>query len=714
VGWDYDAGMCARVEHLLLVMLVALSCCACTREEPVIELTKWTLLTPSGERREVTVPVRFSDADLDARGHALLEGRVSVPVPWRRGPLTLAVVGVIGRASLATGGRTIPSIDLGYSQAWSLSADAASAEPLSLALDLDVRALPSLPVSPRLSPTDGGDITFRHSRDFDFFSGVVSMSALGLTALIYAALFALDRRRAEHAWVAIQATLSIPVAAAPTGVTLALMPWTNVVQSFCALAAALGGAAFVRRYFGRARVASGWLAAFGVLVILAAFLRTPNGRTAVVALTVVVVVAVFASAMTMLARESTSGPDRTPAIALAVAWTLLLSSATPDMLVVSGWGDPTAGIRFIAVGLVVYAVIQVLILGRDHIRSLREAEARVKDLEAQRREVGALNEELRRQVAERSRELTEALARTEGIVAPAVLEVGDVFDGRYRVAKALGRGGMGAVFEVERTRDGRRLALKVVTAALQAKQAARFAREAEIGARLQHENLVSIVDVGIAGGITPFLVMELVPGGSLEDRRARFGDAKWALPILRQIATGLAELHANSVVHRDLKPGNVLLVEKGGVNPLAKISDFGISRFGALDDSGDVDVEAATVSPSAQTPKPRDLTETGAIMGTPIYMPPEAGLGPASHPSADLFSLGVLAYEALTGRFPFALPPALLARARQPIPVPAPLDGVDATIAALVLACLRVEPNERPRARGLADQLGRYELGADP
>jgi serine/threonine-protein kinase len=214
------------------------------------------------------------------------------------------------------------------------------------------------------------------------------------------------------------------------------------------------------------------------------------------------------------------------------------------------------------------------------------------------------------------------------------------------------------------------------------------------------------VDVGIAAGATPFLVMELIHGGSLEDRRARFGDAAWARPIVRQIAAGLAALHANRIVHRDLKPGNVLLVENGAPSPpVAKISDFGISRFGALEDSSDVDVEGATAQPNAAHASPRDLTETGAIMGTPVYMPPEAWFGPARHPSADVFSLGVLAYETFTGRSPFAIPPVLLVRSRQPIPAPAPLDGVDPKIGSLVLACLQVEPGERPRAREIAEML---------
>ena len=124
---------------------------------------------------------------------------------------------------------------------------------------------------------------------------------------------------------------------------------------------------------------------------------------------------------------------------------------------------------------------------------------------------------------------------------------------------------------------------------------------------------------------------------------------------------------------------------------------------------GHVDAEGATAHPGAAHASPRDLTETGALMGTPVYMPPEAWFGPAKHPSADVFSLGVLAYEALTGRSPFAVPPVLLVRSRQPIPTPAPLDGVDAEVAELVLACLRVEPSERPRAKEVAEGLGHVE-----
>jgi tRNA A-37 threonylcarbamoyl transferase component Bud32 len=622
------------------------------------------------------------------------------------GPLTLALPWFVGDAKLEVGDAELPATVVGMSHAWSLSDVAPSIAVVPLTLRLDARATPALAGKPRLSATAGGDTLFRESREFNHYSAVVALALGCFLALLYALLFMLDRSRHAHGWFVLQALTVIPVANLQSGLLLALMPWPTQIAAYGALVGTVAAEGVGRAYFRRPPLGRGWFVGLALVGIVSAMAHTTGERRAAVFMTTVLA---FASATWQIAmdlREVRRGRDPLPGAMLAAAWVVILICMAPDTFSLLCLPDFAVGFRGASVGTTVYALAQVVILSRDHVRSLREAETRVKELEAQRREVDALNEELRRQVAERSRELTEALARSEGSVAPAALEVGDVFDGRYRVTRALGRGGMGAVYEVERSRDAKRLALKVVTGAMSAKHAARFAREAEIGARLQHENLVSIVDVGIAAGATPFLVMELVQGGSLEEKRARFGDAAWARPIVRQIAAGLAELHANRIVHRDLKPGNVLLVEDGGSSPsVAKISDFGISRFGALDDSADVDAQGATASPGAQHASPRDLTETGAIMGTPVYMPPEAWFGPAKHPSADVFSFGMLAYEALTGRSPFAVPPVLLVRSRQPIPTPAPLDGIDAKVASLVLACLRVEPNERPRAKEMAEAL---------
>jgi hypothetical protein len=690
----------ARLLRLLTVLVMALACCGCARDDEVIELTQWTLVTPAGTRRPVTLPGRFATSDLDARSHVVLETVTHAPEAWNRMPLSLALVNFGGDARLTADGAQVPAIDVGASYSWTLGNGTANRSDPSLTLDLDEMATQSPVAAPRLSATTAGDAAFRSARDSNFLSSVVAIAIGTFLVALYAVLYLLDRRRTAHAWFALQAAATLPAAATHTGFLRLVAPWGIILVQDAAIVGCVAALGFVRSYFERSRLRPAWLAGALVLTCLSALSRSAQSRVAALDVLMVVVLAAIAWMFVTCVRQLRGGRDRFAAMALGAGWLLLSLAIVPDIWTLLTRRELLGGVRGIEIACILFWGCQALVLGRDHIRSLREAEARVTEVEQ-------LNDELRRQVAERSRELTEALARSEGNVAPASLDAGDVFDGRYRVTRALGRGGMGAVYEVERTRDGRKFALKVVTGAMSAKHAARFAREAEIGARLQHENLVSIVDVGIATGATPFLVMELVQGGSLEDKRTRFGDAAWARPIVRQIAAGLAELHANRIVHRDLKPGNVLLVENGSSAPsVAKISDFGISRFGALDDSADVDAEGATAHPGAVHAKPRDLTETGAIMGTPVYMPPEAWFGPARHPSADVFSLGVLAYEALTGRSPFPIPPVLLVRARQPIPTPAPLDGIDANVASLVVACLCVEPSERPRAKEIAEALG--------
>jgi hypothetical protein len=340
-----------------------------------------------------------------------------------------------------------------------------------------------------------------------------------------------------------------------------------------------------------------------------------------------------------------------------------------------GYGSPVATVSILGLSYVVGASIAHF--GVRRAIALARNAALIATERA--RSEAQLKQEISHQVAERSKELGAAIARSEISLDARKLAEGEHFAERYRVVRPLGMGGMGAVYEVARLTDDRRLALKAITGDITTARAARFAREAEIGARVHHENLVGIVDVGIAEGV-PFLVMELVSGGSLEDHRARFGDRQWALPILRQIAAGLAALHTAGVVHRDLKPANVLLSD----NRNARISDFGISRFGVLDD-GSVDAHAQT--------QERGLTGTGAMLGTPMYMAPEAaGGGRAVDASADVFAFGIIAYELLTGKSPFAVPPVILALTQQPLPPVAPTEGLSAEI----LACLDRDPTRRP------------------
>jgi hypothetical protein len=334
-------------------------------------------------------------------------------------------------------------------------------------------------------------------------------------------------------------------------------------------------------------------------------------------------------------------------------------------------------------------VLVYLIIVAISIYAAREVTRVERELVAEREKNDRrLRAEVSHQVAERSRELGEALSRIEVPVAAPLLAAGDRFESRYRVHAPIGEGGMGAVYEVERLTDGERLALKLVSGQTTGASASRFAREAEIGARVRHENLVSIVDVGIASGGAPYLVMELVRGSSLEGERERFGDVAWGLPILGQVAAGLGALHAAGVVHRDLKPGNVLVSGKH-----AKISDFGISRFRPLN-VGLIDVDAATLEP---TKKPKALTGTGAFLGTPLYMAPEAAKGSAVDAAADMFAFGIVAYEVLTGRAPFPMPPILVAMAGLTLPQPS-MDGIPEPVAKWICDCLAVDPKQRPSA----------------
>lgn len=321
----------------------------------------------------------------------------------------------------------------------------------------------------------------------------------------------------------------------------------------------------------------------------------------------------------------------------------------------------------IAIGFVIYS------------QWLTQTAEEALDIERERSEE-LLRREVAYQVAERSRELGATLARGEATFDARSLSPGEQFADRYRIVGSIGAGAMGTVYEVERSTDAARLALKTISGDRSPDAGARFAREAEIGARVRHRNVVPIVDVGVVQGV-PFLVMELVRGGTLEHRRSRFGDTDWGLPILGQVAEGLAVLHAAGVLHRDLKPSNILLADDPA-RPTARISDFGISRIDALPGS------ESTIS---------RLTRTGIMLGTPLYMAPETGLTGASAPSADVFSFGVVAYELLCGRLPFEAPPMLVALA-QKLPEPVFDDGnVPAPVRDCVIACLAEKPARRPR-----------------
>ncbi len=210
--------------------------------------------------------------------------------------------------------------------------------------------------------------------------------------------------------------------------------------------------------------------------------------------------------------------------------------------------------------------------------------------------------------------------------------VGSVIDGKYEILELLGQGSMGKVYRANNPRLRRQVAVKVLRRALADSPMIRmrFLREAQLTARIEHPNVVQIWDAGVTEDELPFIVMELVRGETLSERIARGPlPVVEVVAVMRQVFKGLLGAHQVGVVHRDVKPENVILAQDDTV----KLVDFGIARALA---------EEQTV-----------ITQTGHLVGTPSYLSPEQALGRDLDHKTDAWSATVVLYEALTGRVPF-------------------------------------------------------------
>jgi serine/threonine protein kinase len=224
--------------------------------------------------------------------------------------------------------------------------------------------------------------------------------------------------------------------------------------------------------------------------------------------------------------------------------------------------------------------------------------------------------------------------------------VGTVLADRYRIDALIGEGGMGRVYSAEHVLMRKRLAIKVLHRELTTmpEVVARFEREAMAAANIDHPNVAAATDFGKLADGAVFLVLEYVQGKSLRDEIATGPiAAERALHITRQIAAGLGSAHALDIVHRDLKPENVMLVDKGGDPDFVKVLDFGIAK-----------VPIGEVPHPSNTPAHTPITKAGMVFGTPEYMAPEQALGQTVDGRADLYALGVILYEMLSGSRPFS------------------------------------------------------------
>ncbi|WUH95272.1 serine/threonine protein kinase [Streptomyces sp. NBC_00433] len=267
---------------------------------------------------------------------------------------------------------------------------------------------------------------------------------------------------------------------------------------------------------------------------------------------------------------------------------------------------------------------------------------------------------------------------------------------RYRLEAPLGRGGMGQVYRAHDELLHRSLAVKILPFAASDEVAReRFRVEARAAARVEDPHAVTIYDYEVDGDAA-YLIMELVDGPDLGEELAAHGpmDPARVLGIGAQVAGGLAAAHLHGVVHRDIKPSNLLLAEDGTV----KIADFGIARL--LDESA------------------VPLTLTGQVLGTSLYLAPERARGQAAGPASDVYALGCVLYELLTGRPPFDEHSAVAALRRHvetpPVPPSALRPGTPPGVERCLLAMLAKDPEQRPPAAQAASWCASAALAAAP
>ena len=278
------------------------------------------------------------------------------------------------------------------------------------------------------------------------------------------------------------------------------------------------------------------------------------------------------------------------------------------------------------------------------------------------------------------------------------LQAGEIVLGRYRIESLLGRGGMGEVYRARHDRLGMAVAVKILTE-VNDDMVRRFEREATLMARVRHPNVVAIADFGQTTAGLPCIVMEFIKGEDLGARMKRRGALPWreALFVIRGILSGLEALHAAQVLHRDLKPDNVVIAP--GEPEVVKLIDFGIAK------------------PTGGGSGTR-LTSTGSVIGTPAYMAPEQLLGYDLDVRSDIYTAGMILYELLTGSLPgegHDMAGVLRRLKTDPVPprAPAELPALPQLLSEIVVATLQGTPDRRPAtARELLARLAEVEASS--
>lgn len=296
--------------------------------------------------------------------------------------------------------------------------------------------------------------------------------------------------------------------------------------------------------------------------------------------------------------------------------------------------------------------------------------------------------------------------------------------GQYRLLERLGAGGMGEVYKAEHVLLKRPCAIKLIKPTSEADSAAvtRFEKEVKNTAKLTHWNTVEIYDYGRTEDGTFYYVMELLPGMSLEEMVQRYGNLppSRVVHLLQQICGALQEAHGKGLIHRDIKPANIFASQRGGVNDVAKLLDFGLVKEGPATtgpvDAGPFDTGPLDTGPLDTGRGPEEQARRGSFSGTPLYMSPEqASAYEEVDGRADIYSLGAVAYYLLTGRTPFRsqkIVELLVAHRSAKVPPPSTLDpNIPADVDQIVLKCMAKQPGDRfANARALKESLQRCSV----
>ena len=738
------------LRFVLLAMTVLLLGCSSTES---ISLTEWTFRTETSAPTPIVLPQHFDARLPNARSQYWLETTLRAS---QDGDLDLVVPYVAANTTLVVNGRDAPAVGepelvLGYRRSTPqrfriVRYPGENDLALSLRVEHTWTQSAWFDTVPKIVRAGAPDLQSRTIRFLDLDVASFAFAVLAQVALTYLFVFLIDRRRRTYFWFGVQGLAAAYYPFFVLGHSQLVSHFDVNLLTIFLSSASVAAVYFTHALFELPRPSRIWLALLAVSLGVALighdpFLAPRLAIASAFTITLTVLYQVWLCAK-LFGKKPGAG-------LLLAGWLMLGATSWNDLLAWVGGGEHYVGARGACIGLATFSLFQTLLLSRSHVRSLADADAlnvqlrrRVEALEESGHEISDLNDELRRQIGDRSRQLFAALALIgRKVEVQSALLPGSLVQDRYRIVREIGAGGMGTVYEVMKVGSDQRLALKVARSA-SGVELARLAREAQIASEISHPNVVQILDVDVATGGYLYLVLEYVDGAPLSSMREQGRDAAFTTSMVLQIARGLVALHDKGIIHRDLKPANVLVASAEDGSFTAKLADFGISRQ-LGDVTGEpaapppvvVVTESVTVPPgtpdedgtrrlaltppvvaaeSSRTPlssarllSVSPLTETGAIAGTPMYMAPELADGPdALTPAVDIFSLGVIAFELLTGRKPFPRPPTELRLAGRSVPL-APLlrderPDLGRALADLLSACLSLDPELRPTAAEIA------------